>query len=64
MVGGQGVVGAGTDGAPRVVALGDGLLAISTVAHIGGTQVVSADVVYHAIAPHGDPVMTPVGGEY
>jgi len=42
VVGGQGVVGAGADGAPRVVALGDGLLAIGTVAHIRGAQVVGS----------------------
>ena len=40
VVGGQGVVEAGTDAAPRVVALGDGFLAIGTVAHVGGAEVV------------------------
>jgi hypothetical protein len=42
VVGGQGVVGAGTDGAPGVVALGDGLLAIGTVAHVEGAHMVGS----------------------
>jgi hypothetical protein len=45
VVSGQGVVGAGTDGAPRVVALSDGLLTIGTVAHIRGAEVVDVEVV-------------------
>jgi YD repeat-containing protein len=58
VVRGQGVVGAGTDGAPRVVALGDGLLAIGTVAHAGTSQVVAEQVVQRVTLSHGYPPAT------
>ena len=38
MRGRWGVIGAGEDGIPRVVALGDGLLAIGMAVHIRGAQ--------------------------